>query len=565
MPRIEEADRSFVFPGGVGAYEWRIAEDAIGWSRTLLDVFGIEEAPSDVSALLALVHPGDRHQMFDERILRPGNADGYEREFRILRPTGEIRFLHDKGTVERDLSGRAVTLRGILIDVTAMRSPSRHGPAVAHFDALADNISQLAWIADGDGWIYWYNKRWFDYTGTTLDQMAGWGWKTVHHPDHVERVVSKISASFQSGEPWEDSFPLRGVDGSYRWFLSRALPIRDAAGNILCWFGTNTDITEQRDTAQRLRDSRERFSALADAMPQLVWTADGDGLVDYCNSRLRHYDASGGETPRARVLLHEDDLAPTLEAWQAAVASRSLYVFSHRLRMADGSYRWHLSRAVPVASPETGELRWFGTATDIHDLKQAQEHRQLLVEELNHRVKNTLALVQVLAQQSFREDAADSFQFDAFIARLKALGEAHELLTRENWQEVSFRELVAGVAHSFGLEEGRIALRGEPLTIKARAAVTLTMAIHELCTNAMKYGALSVTGGRVSLAWDRLAQPPRAVRIVWREEGGPPVIPPSREGFGTRLIKRALAAELSGTVGMSFGTEGLECVMEGQL
>ena len=130
------------------------------------------------------------------------------------------------------------------------------------FHTLADNISQLAWMADAQGWIYWYSRRWFDYTGTTLEEMQGWGWKQVHHPDHVERVVQRIQQSWDSGEAWEDTFPLRGKDGEYRWFLSRALPICDADGQIVRWFGTNTDITDFRAAQQALRDSELRYRRL---------------------------------------------------------------------------------------------------------------------------------------------------------------------------------------------------------------------------------------------------------------------------------------------------------------
>jgi PAS domain S-box-containing protein len=103
----------------------------------------------------------------------------------------------------------------------------------ARFRELADHISQFAWTADHTGWIYWYNKRWHDYTGTTLEEMQGWGWQKVHDPDHVDRVVERIRQSFETGTPWEDTFPLRGSDGNYRWFLSRALPIRNEAGEVI--------------------------------------------------------------------------------------------------------------------------------------------------------------------------------------------------------------------------------------------------------------------------------------------------------------------------------------------
>jgi PAS domain S-box-containing protein len=123
-----------------------------------------------------------------------------------------------------------------------------------NFRTLAENISQFAWMTDEKGWIFWYNKQWYDYTGTTFEQMQGWGWRKVHHPDHVERVVESFSRSLMTGEVWEDMFPLRRKDGEYRWFLSRAIPIRDEHGKVLRWFGTNTDITELKRIEEELRN-----------------------------------------------------------------------------------------------------------------------------------------------------------------------------------------------------------------------------------------------------------------------------------------------------------------------
>jgi len=137
-----------------------------------------------------------------------------------------------------------------------------HAEAAARerqFRTLANSISQLAWMADEKGYIFWYNDRWYDYTGTTLEEMQGWGWQKVHHPDEVGRVVERIKVAFTTGEPWEDTFPLRSKTGEYRWFLSRALPIFDAEGKVARWFGTNTDITEQRELAQALRESRDQL------------------------------------------------------------------------------------------------------------------------------------------------------------------------------------------------------------------------------------------------------------------------------------------------------------------
>ena len=172
------------------------------------------------------------------------------------------------------------------------------------FYTLANSISQLAWMADDAGYIFWYNQRWYDYTGTTLEEMQGWGWQKVHHPEEVGRVVERIKRAFSTGEPWEDTFPLRSKDGEYRWFLSRALPIRDGDGRVVRWFGTNTDVTEQRQMEQTLREDERRLAAqnvslakmtadnarqtevlrsILDTMSEGVFVADTDGSLILIN------------------------------------------------------------------------------------------------------------------------------------------------------------------------------------------------------------------------------------------------------------------------------------------
>lgn len=156
-------------------------------------------------------------------------------------------------TLEEQLRASQQELQLLLSQATQSAQHERN-----QFHQLADNIAQLAWMTDAEGAIYWYNERWFTYTGSTMAEMKGWGWKSVHHPDHIERVVEKFKRHVESGEPWEDTFPLRGEDGHYRWFLSRAFPLRNAEGKVVRWFGTNTDITEQLRAQQVLREAAER-------------------------------------------------------------------------------------------------------------------------------------------------------------------------------------------------------------------------------------------------------------------------------------------------------------------
>jgi PAS domain S-box-containing protein len=158
-----------------------------------------------------------------------------------------VPFLNDKGKPYQYIAIRS--------EITERKQVEEN------FLTLANNMSQLVWMADADGSIFWYNQRWFDYSGTTLEEMKGWGWTKVHHPDHLERVVKKIKDYFESGEVWEDSFPLRGADGHYRWFLSRAVPILDAQGKVIRWFGTNTDTTVLKEVEEKLVEKRRELEA----------------------------------------------------------------------------------------------------------------------------------------------------------------------------------------------------------------------------------------------------------------------------------------------------------------
>jgi len=297
---------------------------------------------------------------------------------------------------------------GIWVEVRAY--PSRDGLAVyfhdvsarkqaeeqlreseRNFRALANSIPQLAWMAEASGAIVWYSDRWYEYTGTTLEQMRGWGWQAVHHPDHVQRVVERIRHAFENGESWEDTFPLRSRTGEYRWFLSRAEPIKDADGKVLRWFGTNTDVTEERRAAEALRESEERYRLVADLIPHNIWISDADGY--HTSFRRRGYEFAGlaagaSEGTGWLELLHPDDRERTMLRWQHSLRTGEPYAIEYRFRGLDGHYHWFLGKAVPLRDDGGRIVKWFGTATDISDRKHLEQERErLLLQEQQARAE----------------------------------------------------------------------------------------------------------------------------------------------------------------------------------
>ncbi|MBA2340469.1 MAG: PAS domain S-box protein [Pyrinomonadaceae bacterium] len=197
-----------------------------------------------------------------------GARDGFTLEYPCHSPVGERWFLLYANPLPGGRGGAVISH----VDITERkRAEARLREREELFSTLADSIPQLAWMADREGYIFWYNRRWYDYTGTTFEDMQGWGWQQVHDPKEVNRVTERFKRHLITGEFWEDIFPLRSRDGEYRWFLSRALPIRDAEGNIVRWFGTNTDVEEQRRVEQKLaRINRERETLLEEVSTPIV-------------------------------------------------------------------------------------------------------------------------------------------------------------------------------------------------------------------------------------------------------------------------------------------------------
>jgi PAS domain S-box-containing protein len=251
----------------------------------------------------------------------------------------------------------------------------------AMFHTLADAIPQLAWMTNAAGECTWFNRRWFDYTGTTLAEMRGWGWRKVHDPEQVDRVIAGLQQSFERGEPWEDTFPLRGRDGSFRWFLSRAMPVRRKDGTLVGWFGTNTDITARLETERLLRESEERFRRALEIETVGVLFFDTEGAITEANDAfLRMAGFTREDVAAGRV--RWDELTPP--EWMPA-SRRAVEEFNATGRTTpyekeyvrpDGSRWWALFAATRLNEREGVEF-----VIDITAQKRAEaELRQAAAE-----------------------------------------------------------------------------------------------------------------------------------------------------------------------------------------
>jgi PAS domain S-box-containing protein len=242
---------------GLAAWDFDLTTGDGHWSRDGFELLGYASNPDGRATMemwRSRIHPEDLTSVMETFNRAKRERGIYQLEHRIIRADDRrIRWVTVFGHFQDDQNGVAARFAGVFLDFTNRKQVEEAlRESEGRFHTLADNIAQLAWMADETGWIFWYNHRWYDYTGTTLKDTQGWGWQNIHHPDHIERVVAHVKQCFEAGEIWEDRFPLRGKDGQYRWFLSRALPIRNAKGRVVRWFGTNTDINDQIEIEEQL-------------------------------------------------------------------------------------------------------------------------------------------------------------------------------------------------------------------------------------------------------------------------------------------------------------------------
>jgi PAS domain S-box-containing protein len=324
----------------------------------------------------------------------------------------------------------------------------------------------------------------------------------------------------------------------------------------------------RRRAEEDLRESEERFRTMSEQAPVMIWISDPSGKCQHLNAMLRTFwnvTDEGLADFDWTSTMHPDDVERIGREMMAATSERRSVRVIGRYLNNHGEYRVLQTDARPNFSARGAFRGMIGVNVDITEREEADAQRELLLAELNHRVKNTLAVVQAIAHQTFKGDEIDVTKSrHAFEARLAALAGAHNLLTQARWDSAPLRQIASDALSSLRGGE-RIVLSGPEIRLPPKEALAMALALHELGTNAVKYGALSTDAGRVRVEWQRAAGSEPTLAVTWREENGPRVAPPVRRGFGTDLIGRALAADLNGDVALDFRPEGLVCSISAPL
>ena len=391
-------------------------------------------------------------------------------------------------------------------------------------------------------------------TGVSADAALGHRVSRVI-PGFPDEIVQRYGAVVDRGEP--DAFEVEVPALARRSYEARAHPVGDERFAVLF-----LEVTERKRIERELEESRALLSDIVESVDQMVWSTRPDGYHDFFNRRWYEFTgASFGSTfgDDWAALFHPDDRERTFETWNHSLRTGEPYEIEYRLRHRSGEYRWVLGRAHPVRNDEGRIIRWMGTCTDIHARKALSERLEIASSELTHRIKNIFAVIGGLLTLSAKEHPEAQAFADEFRERLSALSTAHDY-ARPNPKGATPQGTVLGIVRQllspYALEgRERIVVDGDDAPLQDSAATPLSLAVHELATNAAKYGAFSVPGGQVRVRGEALGD---RYRLCWSEHGGPPVHEPEHFGFGSRLVDMTLRHQLGGELTRTWEPEGLE-------
>lgn len=427
---------------------------------------------------------------------------------------------------------------------------------------LFENGAVALHLVGPDGTIRYANRAELQLLGYDPDEYIGRDIAQFHaDPDTIADILTRLS----SGETL-DKYParLRAKDGSIRHVLISSSVFFDEHGDFRNTRCFTVDVTEKVKAEEALREAQQRLSATYEIALTGIAEADAEGRILRANESLSRLTGYSKEELLLRsifAMTHPDDIEPDRRQYERQVRGEiDQYQTVKRYVRADGAVIWVHVMSTAVRKLDGTFHYGVRVAHDVSDQKLAEDRTRLLINELNHRVKNTLTTVQSLARQTSRSTCDIGDFMNRFEGRLLALSKAHDRLTRRNWEGASLSEIVSEEIAVHRDEARGLSCSGPDVSLSPRAALSLSMCLHELGTNATKYGALTSVSGRVEVSWrvdrDSYGRPTR-VHLEWVERDGPLVKTPTSRGFGSRLLE-ALAVEIGGEAHLSFGSNGLE-------
>jgi PAS domain S-box-containing protein len=553
---------------GIGHWHYDYVSDTLVWSEQTRRLLGVEPGePASRVLLRSRVHPEDRTR-FEEYVARRAYLDAdhiCNFEFRVVMPNGAIRWLEDQSRVETKAAGMPVRAGGIVRDITARKTAEE---VQAHLAAIVTSSADAIVGKTLSGIVTSWNEAAERMFGYSPNEMIG---QSIRRLIPVERQAEEdmILARLARSESIAQ-FETERVAKDGRTFDASVTisPVRDTEGRVIGAAKIIRDISERKHAEQALQVSKERLQFALDAA-RLGWGQyDPIHGIAWWDTRLKEIfqvaeDKTDIEEFTKRV--HPDDVERVWAAMEAALDPTDPKPYANEFRhvRADGEVRWveaHGLTHFEGAPPERRAVVMVGTAQDITERKrreaereQREEREHLLMREVNHRAKNMLSLVQAIARQTAAREPQDFIE--RFTERLQALSANQDLLIRNEWRGVDVKDLVgAQLAHFSDLVGSRIALHGPTLRLNAAAAQAIGLTLHELATNAGKYGALSTDMGRVDASW---ATDGDIFTMSWSERDGPPVSAPKRRGFGTMVIEGMAKQSVDGAIEVHYAPSGL--------
>jgi signal transduction histidine kinase/CheY-like chemotaxis protein len=371
-------------------------------------------------------------------------------------------------------------------------------------------------------------------TDVMMPRLDGFGLLREFRADPVLATIPIIVLSARAGEEARiEGMQAGATDYLVKPFSARELVVRVQASLRLA------RVRQEAESA--VRKSEERLRALVAATSYVTYrmSADWSKMLELEGKGFMA-DTEAPSTSWFDTYIHPGDRTQVLSAIKKAISNKNMFELEHRVRRVDGTLGWTLSRAVPLLDTNGEIVEWFGAATDITERVNAESTRRMLLGELNHRVKNTLASVQAIAQQTLRR-TNDPADFTArFSGRIHSLARVHALLSEATWQGADLRDLIRDQLLHGPIDETRLTAWGPAVYLQPQTALHIAVMLHELGTNSIKYGALSSPKGWVTISWTVVGD---LLNLQWVERGGPVVLAPSRRGFGTMLIEQSAKSE----------------------